>query len=113
MPTTFCFAPSSSNTECTEESLSCGAGLPKDALAIDPSYAPAMALAAYCYAGGSIQGWSHDVRTTRKRGFVSHCARSSYGKDDGNVLWMAAYAVRRLGRGCARAHESSPIARWP
>ena len=47
--------------ECTEESLTAALGCLKDALAIDPAYAPAMALAAYCYAGGSIQGWSHDV----------------------------------------------------
>ena len=27
------------------------------------------------------------------------------GKDDGNVLWMAAYAMRRLGQDVPRARE--------
>lgn len=91
--------------ECTEESLSAALGCLKDALAIDPAYAPAMALAAYCYAGGSIQGWSHDVGTDAKEGLRLALRALEHGNDDGNVLWMAAYAVRRLDRDVQRARE--------
>jgi len=37
--------------ECTEEGLAAALGCLKEALAIDLSCAPAMALTAYCYAG--------------------------------------------------------------
>ena len=91
--------------ECTEESLTAALGCLKDALAIDPAYAPAMALAAYCYAGGSIQGWSHDVGAYAKEGLRLALRALEHGKDDGNVLWMAAYAVRRLDQDVQRARE--------
>ena len=92
-------------SECTEEGLAAALGYLKDALAIDPSYAPAMALAAYCYAGGSIQGWSHDVKADAKEGLRLALRALEHGKDDGNVLWMAAYAMRRLGQDVQRARE--------
>ena len=91
--------------ECTEEGLAAALGCLKDALAIDPSYAPAMALAAYCYAGGSIQGWSHDLNADAKEGLRLAMRALEHGKDDGNVLWMAAYAMRRLGQDVPRARE--------
>ena len=43
--------------EFTEESLASSLRCLEQALAIDPSYAPAMALAAYCYAQRHHQGW--------------------------------------------------------
>src|SRR4029077_4571642 len=46
--------------EFTEESLAAALCCLKQALAIDPSYASAMALAAGCYAGRNIQGWAQD-----------------------------------------------------
>jgi TolB-like protein/predicted Zn-dependent protease len=91
--------------ECTERSLTAALGCLNDALAIDPTYAPAMALAAYCYAGGSIQGWSHDVGADAKKGLRLALAALEHGKDDGNVLWMVAYAVRRLDQDVHRARE--------
>jgi TolB-like protein/Flp pilus assembly protein TadD len=92
-------------SECTEDGLAAALGYLKDALAIDPSYAPAMALAAYCYAGGSIQGWSHDVKADAKEGLRLALRALEHGKDDGNVLWMAAYAMRRLGQDVKRARD--------
>jgi TolB-like protein len=92
-------------SECTEESLSAALRYLKDALAIDPSYAPAMALAAYCYAGGSIQGWSSDGKVDAREGLRLALRALELGKDDGNVLWMAAYAMRRLGQDVQRARE--------
>jgi tetratricopeptide (TPR) repeat protein len=91
--------------ECTEEGLGAALGCLRDALAIDPLYAPAMALAAYCYAGGSIQGWSHDLNADAKEGLRLAMRALELGKDDGNVLWMAAYAMRRLGQDVPRARE--------
>ena len=98
--------------ECTEESLAAALVCLKEALAIDPSYAAAMALTAYCYAGGSIQGWSDDVAGDAGEGLRLAERALELGKDDGNVLWMAAYAVRRLGRDVHRAREIGiPLAR--
>src|SRR5262249_36829673 len=44
-------------SEFTEESLTGALRCVEEALRIDPSYAPAMALGAYCYAERSVQGW--------------------------------------------------------
>src|SRR5262249_16083330 len=46
--------------ELTEESLSQAIDYCRQALAIDPNYAQAMALAAYCYAERSQQDWLKD-----------------------------------------------------
>ena len=91
--------------EFTEESLASALGCLKQALAIDPNYAPAMALAAFCYAGGSIQGWSQMPRQTRPKGCGCISRALERGKDDSNVLWMAAYATRRLAKDVERARE--------
>jgi TolB-like protein len=90
--------------ECTEESLTAALGCLKEALAIDPSYAPAMALSAHCYAGGSIQGWSH-AAVDAVEGLRLASRALELGKDDGNVLWMAGYAMRRLAQDVHRARE--------
>ena len=64
-----------------------------------------MALTAYCHAGGSIQGWSHDVAAGAAEGVRLASRALELGKDDGNVLWMAAYAMRRLAQDVQRARE--------
>ena len=87
--------------ECTEESLAAALGCLKEALAIDPSYAPAMALTAHCYAGGSIQGWSHDVEVDAEEGLRLALRALELGKDDGNVLWMAGLCHAASWPGCA------------
>jgi TolB-like protein/tetratricopeptide (TPR) repeat protein len=91
--------------EFSEASLAAALGHLKQALAIDPSYAPAMALAAYCYAGGSIQGWSQNLAVEASEGLRLASRALELGKDDGNVLWMAAYATRRLAQDVERARE--------
>ena len=106
MPTIFCFVRSNFEYECaTQEGLAAALICLKEALAIDPSYAAAMALTAYCYAGGSIQGWSDDVAGDAGAGLRLAERALELGKDDSNVLWMAAYAVRRLGRDVQRARK--------
>jgi len=91
--------------EFSEESLAAALRCLKQALAIDPSYAPAMALAAYCYAGGSIQGWSQDVTAEAAEGLRLASRALELGRDDGNVVWMAACATRRLAQDVERARE--------
>jgi TolB-like protein/Flp pilus assembly protein TadD len=91
--------------EFAEESLAAALGCLRQALAIDPNYAPALALAAYCYAGGSIQGWSQNAEVDAADGLRLVSRALELGKDDSNVLWMAAYATRRLAKDVERARE--------
>jgi TolB-like protein/DNA-binding winged helix-turn-helix (wHTH) protein/Flp pilus assembly protein TadD len=91
--------------EFTEESLTAALACLKQALVIDPSYAPAMALAAYCYVGRRIQGWTKDFSAETAEGLRLASRAVELGKDDGNVLWMAAYSVWQLGRDVQRANE--------
>jgi TolB-like protein/Flp pilus assembly protein TadD len=91
--------------EFSEESLASALGCLKRALAIDPNYAPAMALAAYCHAGGSIQGWSQNITVDAAEGLRLVSRALELGKEDSNVLWMAAYAIRRLAQDVERARE--------
>jgi TolB-like protein len=65
----------------------------EQALAIDPCYAAAMALAAYCRAKLVHHGWAQDPEAEAKEGLRLVSRAIELGKDDGNVLWMAAYAV--------------------
>ena len=91
--------------EFTEESLAAAVGYLKEALAIDPAYAPAMALAAYCYGERHIQGWARDPPAEAAEGLRLAARAVELGKDDGNILWMAAYAVWRLAQDPQRARD--------
>jgi TolB-like protein len=91
--------------EFTEQSLAGALQCLKQALAIDPGYASAMALAACCYAGRNIQGWAQDPAAEAAEGLALASRAIELGKDDGNVLWMAAYAVWRLAFDARRARE--------
>jgi TolB-like protein len=91
--------------EYTEASLAAALRCLTEALAIDPSYAPAMALAAYCYGERRIQGWAQDLPGEAAEGLRLASRAVELGKDDGNVLWMAAYAVWRLAQDAPRARE--------
>ena len=77
----------------------------KDALALDASYAPAMALAAYCYAERRVQGWMKNPQTELAEGLRLASAATEIGKDDSTVLWRAAYAVRQLAMDAHRAND--------
>ena len=54
--------------EFTGESMAAALGHIEQALAIDPSYAAAMALAAYCRAERVSQGWTQDLEAEAKEG---------------------------------------------
>ena len=91
--------------ECTDESLAEALRNIKQALVIDHSYALAMALAAYCYAERKINGWMRVPQAEERDGLNFAMRAIELGKDDGNVFWMAAYAVFRLAWDAHRARE--------
>ena len=91
--------------EFTGESLTAALGYLEQALAIDPTYAAAMALSAYCRAQLVAQGWTQDLEAQAKAGLRLASRAIELGKDDGNVFWMAAYAVLHLQLDVPRAKE--------
>jgi TolB-like protein/tetratricopeptide (TPR) repeat protein len=90
--------------EFTGESIAAALDHLEQALAIDPSYAAAMALAAYCRAQLVHQGWAQDREVQAKEGLRLVSRAIELGKD-GNVFWMAAYAVLHLQMDSLRARE--------
>ena len=91
--------------EFTEQSLAAAIECLNRALKIDPSYAPAMALAAYCYAERRYQGWGKDSAAEVEEGRRLDARALELGKDDGNVLWMVAFATWHLDTNTQRAKE--------
>jgi tetratricopeptide (TPR) repeat protein len=91
--------------EFTDESYAAAILCLDRALAIDPTCAPAMALKAYCYAERRVQGWAHDSDAEAAEGHRLAARCAELARDDPNVLWMAAYAIRVLGRDPLRARE--------
>lgn len=91
--------------EFTEESLTEALRRLEEALAIDPAYAPAMALAAYCYAERHNQGWTKAQEADATEGLRLALRAVELGKNDANVLWMAGFAVRVLGADPQRSRE--------
>jgi TolB-like protein/Flp pilus assembly protein TadD len=91
--------------EFTEQSLAAALRRLEQALAIEPAYAPAMALAAYCYAERHNQGWTQVQEEDASEGLRLALRAVELGKDDANVLWMAGFAVRVLGADPQRARE--------
>jgi TolB-like protein/Flp pilus assembly protein TadD len=77
----------------------------EQALAIDPSYAPAMALAAFCHAERRIQAWMQDPDVEVEHALRLASRAVELGKDDANILWMAGYAIFRLQMDLPRARE--------
>jgi hypothetical protein len=62
-------------------------------------------LAAYCRGERVMQGWTQDLEAESKEGLRLVSRAIELGKDDGNVYWMAAYAVLRLQPDVLRARE--------
>ena len=91
--------------EYTKESLAEALSLLERAIAIAPAYAPAMAFSAYCYAERRQQGWAEQVEAETAAGLRLAMRALDVGKDDANVLWMAAFALRVLGADPHRARE--------
>lgn len=94
-----------SEYELTNESLLQAINYCRQALDIDPNYAQAMALAAYCYAERSQQDWLKDRERETAEGIRLANRAVELAKTDGNVLWMAAYAARQLSKDAQLAME--------
>jgi TolB-like protein/cytochrome c-type biogenesis protein CcmH/NrfG len=82
--------------EFTRESFEAALRCLKQALVVDPNYAQAMALAAYCYAERSQQDWLTDRPGETAEGIRLAARAVELEKSDATVLWMAAYAARQL-----------------
>jgi TolB-like protein/Tfp pilus assembly protein PilF len=91
--------------EFTAESFDAALRCLEQALIIDPNYAQAMALAAYCYAERSQQGWLKDRELETAEGIRLAARAVELAKNDANVLWMAAYAARQLSMDAQLAKE--------
>ena len=91
--------------EFTEDAFAAALQYLLQALAIDPAYAPAMALAAYCYAERRLQGWARDPEAEAIIGQRLATRALEVARDDANVLWMAASAIRVLAKDPVRAAE--------
>jgi TolB-like protein/cytochrome c-type biogenesis protein CcmH/NrfG len=91
--------------EFSQESFDAALRCLEHALIIDPDYAQAMALAAYCYAERSQQSWSKDRVQEAAEGIRLATRAVELAKNDANVLWMAAYAARQLAMDAQLAKE--------
>jgi TolB-like protein/Flp pilus assembly protein TadD len=63
------------------------------AIAIDPSYAPAIAMAAYCHALRHFQGWIAPNDAHSAEGVRLAWRAVELAPNDAKVLWMAAFAI--------------------
>lgn len=91
--------------EFTQESLAEALRCLKQALAIDPCYAAAMALAALCHAGRRNQGWIDPVDPNVAEAVELAERAVELGYDDANVLLMSAWATWRLTPNLLRAKD--------
>ncbi|HTB04679.1 MAG TPA: winged helix-turn-helix domain-containing protein [Bradyrhizobium sp.] len=90
--------------EFTVDSMAAALDCLDQALAIDPTYAPAMAAAAYCHAQRHFQGWPQDD-AHRAKGVRLAWRAVELAPNDAQVLWMAAFAIWNMaleGRDAAR-----------
>jgi TolB-like protein len=83
--------------EFTDESIDAALRHLRQALAIDPNYALAMAFAAYCHGWRRTQGWTRDVaaETSELQRLISRALELV--RFDADVLWMCAVATWQFG----------------
>jgi TolB-like protein len=89
----------------TTDSLKAAIGCLDQALAIDPSYVPAMAAAAYCHALRHFQGWLRPDDNDRKRAVALAWRAAELAPNDAQVLWMAAFAIWNMADEIEPARE--------
>ena len=91
--------------EFTDQSLDAALSHVRKAMEIDPSYAPALAFAAYCYGWRQTQGWAKDIATETAEGLRLRARALELDRVDANVLWMSAAATWHLGQDGKTARE--------
>jgi TolB-like protein len=79
--------------EFTAESTAAALDCLDQAIAIDPSYAPAVAMAAYCHALRHFQGWSTANDAYAAEGVTLAWRAVELAPNDAQALWMAAFAL--------------------
>jgi tetratricopeptide (TPR) repeat protein len=89
----------------TADSLKAAIGCLEQALAVDPSYAPAMAAAAYCHALRHFQGWLTADDDYRGKAVALAWRATELAPVDAQVLWMAAFAIWNMADEIAPARE--------
>ena len=89
----------------TAESVEAAMRSLEQALAIDPDYALALATLANCYTTRRFQGWGKDYRAEAVEGIRLAARAVELGRDDGEVLWRAAYSMWHLGMHAQPASE--------
>ena len=89
----------------TEASLAAALRYLDQALVVDPFYAPAMALSAYCHGVRTSFGWTQTPEADGQEGLRLAWRSIELSKDNANVLWMAAHAVFYLQMDPLRAKE--------
>ena len=77
----------------TAESMAAALACLDRALAIDPAYAPALAMSAYCHALRHFQGWVATDDTHEAEGVRLAWRAVELAPNDAQVLWMAAFAI--------------------
>jgi len=82
----------------TAESMTAALNCLDQALAVDPTYAPAMAAAAYCHAQRHFQGWAPQDDTHRAESVRLAWRAVELAPNDAQVLWMAAFAVWNMAQ---------------
>jgi tetratricopeptide (TPR) repeat protein len=91
--------------EFTKESLDEAICCLGQAAAIDPSFAPAMALAAFCYAERAFQAWAKDYEAEVSEALRLANRAVELDPQNAEVLWMSAYPTTFLAADHARAKE--------
>ena len=89
----------------TAESLGAAIRCLDQALAIDPSYVPAMAASAYCHALRHFQGWLGPDDDYRGRALAFAWRAAELAPNDAQVLWMAAFAIWNMADEIEPARE--------
>lgn len=79
--------------EFTADSTASALACLDQAIAIDPSYAPAVAMAAYCHALRHFQGWMSPDHSYLAEGLALAWQAVELAPNDAQVLWMAAFAI--------------------
>jgi tetratricopeptide (TPR) repeat protein len=80
----------------TPDGMSAALDCLRQALALDPGYAPAMAAAAYCHAQRHFQGWISQDGAYRSEGLALAHSAIERAPNDPQILWMAAFAIWNL-----------------
>jgi TolB-like protein len=89
----------------TAESLNAAIDCLDQALAIDPSYVPAMAAAAYCHALRHFQGWLTGDEDYRSHAVALAWRAAEQAPNDAQVLWMTAFAIWNMADEIAPARD--------